>query len=65
MFWNNFRIHKICTCNHCISGKGDPHFEVTMKGIEYPICFDIKASPGAILRILHISKGIVHVQVFL
>ncbi|CAC5406700.1 unnamed protein product [Mytilus coruscus] len=38
------------------SAKGDPHFEIGIEGIEYPICFDIKTDPGSIVRILQIPR---------
>lgn len=31
---------------------GDPHFMIRIHGMEYPLCFDLNANPGDVLRIL-------------
>jgi hypothetical protein len=31
---------------------GDPHFMVKVRGLELPICFNINAQDGDVLRIL-------------
>ncbi|VDI01986.1 Hypothetical predicted protein [Mytilus galloprovincialis] len=33
-------------------GGGDPHFMLRIKGIEYPICFDVDAVEGDVIKIL-------------
>ncbi|XP_033745783.1 inter-alpha-trypsin inhibitor heavy chain H3-like isoform X2 [Pecten maximus] len=33
-------------------GGGDPHFMIRVQGIAHPVCFDIIAEPGNILRLL-------------
>lgn len=39
---------------------GDPHFMIRIHGMEYPLCFDLHANPGEVLRILADQESGLH-----
>lgn len=56
-FFFNFRLYKmgfyyVLTWRTFVVAGGDPHFMIRIRGMEYPLCFDLHANPGDVLRIL-------------